>query len=97
MNFQHRIAILLLFNAFNAVICDINFLLGLYKEMNAIYLKFRNSYDIFKPEHLLQMMAPSQWDTASKKGNVKLLNLRLLYKPHPQQPRPFIKYFYKVL
>lgn len=66
MNFQHYIVILLLFNA---ATCDINFLLGLYKEINGIYLKFKNSFDIFRPEQIIQMMTPSQWDTPSNKGN----------------------------
>lgn len=69
MNIKYYVAVFILFNAFNATSCDINFLLGLYKELNTIFLKFKNiSYDIFRPEMIFQMMTPSQWDTPAAKG-----------------------------
>lgn len=77
MNFKNCTLVFLFFlNAFNVALCDFNFLLGLYQEINAIYLRFKNSYDIFKPEQLLQMMAPSQWDTPPVKGRQYVYGLQ---------------------
>lgn len=48
--------------------CDINYLVGLYQQMNNIYLKFKTTYDLFSPDIFAQMMKPSQWDTPGTKG-----------------------------